>query len=203
MGERMQPLWAAPRGWLHLAVSPVAGVPHRTATIANGRHAWPHPSAGVNPRGLQEGLRALAQGGTPARLLIIDDGWQHMGGFAAGRWGGAVPCIGCLGMSTLHLSPPFALALTKSPPIPSCLQSADIDPQYKADAEQGVLQRYLSTAPGELEHRLAVGRLLAGGWVAFSRSGRRMSRAPQHTFDQDCPRLPCLLVTSSDSLPLA
>lgn len=34
----------------------------------------------MNPRGLQEGLRALAQGGTPARLLIIDDGWQQMGG---------------------------------------------------------------------------------------------------------------------------
>ncbi|PRW56188.1 raffinose synthase [Chlorella sorokiniana] len=78
--------------------------------------SWDAMYTGVNPRGLQEGLRALAQGGTPARLLIIDDGWQQM----------------------------------------------DVDPQYKSDAEQGVLRRYLSTAPGELEHRLAVGRLLAG-----------------------------------------
>ena len=38
----------------------------------------------------------------------------------------------------------------------------DVDPQYRPDAEQGVLRRYLSTAPGELEHQLVVGRLLAG-----------------------------------------
>lgn len=36
-------------------------------------------TAGVNPRGLEDGLRHLAAGGTPARLLVIDDGWQHMG----------------------------------------------------------------------------------------------------------------------------
>ncbi|XP_068665410.1 probable galactinol--sucrose galactosyltransferase 2 [Aristolochia californica] len=32
----------------------------------------------VNPRGIDEGLRSLSEGGTPARFLIIDDGWQHI-----------------------------------------------------------------------------------------------------------------------------
>ena len=41
---------------------------------------------GVNPRGLQEGLRLLAEGGTPARLLIIDDGWQSMGACWGTGW---------------------------------------------------------------------------------------------------------------------
>lgn len=30
----------------------------------------------VNPQGIKDGLRSLSQGGTPARFLIIDDGWQ-------------------------------------------------------------------------------------------------------------------------------
>ncbi|KDP29033.1 hypothetical protein JCGZ_16422 [Jatropha curcas] len=30
----------------------------------------------VNPQGIKEGLRSLSQGGTPAKFLIIDDGWQ-------------------------------------------------------------------------------------------------------------------------------
>ncbi|KAG9446461.1 hypothetical protein H6P81_012589 [Aristolochia fimbriata] len=32
----------------------------------------------VNPRGIDEGLQRLSEGGTPARFLIIDDGWQHI-----------------------------------------------------------------------------------------------------------------------------
>ncbi|KAL4457908.1 hypothetical protein ABPG75_012773 [Micractinium tetrahymenae] len=40
--------------------------------------SWDAMYTGVNPRGLEEGLRHLAAGGTPARLLVIDDGWQHM-----------------------------------------------------------------------------------------------------------------------------
>ncbi|KAK2652648.1 hypothetical protein Ddye_012504 [Dipteronia dyeriana] len=30
----------------------------------------------VNPQGIKEGLKSLSEGGTPAKLLIIDDGWQ-------------------------------------------------------------------------------------------------------------------------------
>ncbi|GMY36565.1 probable galactinol--sucrose galactosyltransferase 2 [Fagus crenata] len=30
----------------------------------------------VNPQGIKDGLKSLSQGGTPARFLIIDDGWQ-------------------------------------------------------------------------------------------------------------------------------
>ncbi|GLU20647.1 hypothetical protein SLE2022_368360 [Rubroshorea leprosula] len=30
----------------------------------------------VNPQGIKDGLASLSQGGTPARFLIIDDGWQ-------------------------------------------------------------------------------------------------------------------------------
>ncbi|XP_077210540.1 putative galactinol--sucrose galactosyltransferase 2 [Tasmannia lanceolata] len=30
----------------------------------------------VNPEGIKEGLESLSSGGTPARFLIIDDGWQ-------------------------------------------------------------------------------------------------------------------------------
>lgn len=30
----------------------------------------------VYPQGIKDGLRSLSQGGTPARFLIIDDGWQ-------------------------------------------------------------------------------------------------------------------------------
>ena len=44
-----------------------------------------HPGAGI-----QEGLRLLREGGTPARLLVIDDGWQQIGGWAGGRAGGWV-----------------------------------------------------------------------------------------------------------------
>lgn len=54
--------------------------------------------------GLQAGLRRLAKGGTPARLLIIDDGWQQMGegdGLSAGQegragWGIDTPACGQL-----------------------------------------------------------------------------------------------------------
>ncbi|KAL4627995.1 hypothetical protein ACB092_05G205800 [Castanea dentata] len=30
----------------------------------------------VHPQGIKDGLKSLSQGGTPARFLIIDDGWQ-------------------------------------------------------------------------------------------------------------------------------
>lgn len=30
----------------------------------------------VNAQGIKDGLKSLFQGGTPARFLIIDDGWQ-------------------------------------------------------------------------------------------------------------------------------
>ncbi|KAK6133141.1 hypothetical protein DH2020_033180 [Rehmannia glutinosa] len=30
----------------------------------------------VNPQGIKDGLKSLSEGGTPARFLIIDDGWQ-------------------------------------------------------------------------------------------------------------------------------
>ncbi|GLT46719.1 hypothetical protein SLA2020_204580 [Shorea laevis] len=30
----------------------------------------------VNPQGIKDGLASLSQGGTPARFLLIDDGWQ-------------------------------------------------------------------------------------------------------------------------------
>ncbi|XAR53893.1 Galactinol--sucrose galactosyltransferase [Bertholletia excelsa] len=30
----------------------------------------------VNPQGIKEGLKCLSEGGTPAKFLIIDDGWQ-------------------------------------------------------------------------------------------------------------------------------
>ncbi|XP_022716287.1 probable galactinol--sucrose galactosyltransferase 2 isoform X2 [Durio zibethinus] len=30
----------------------------------------------VNPQGIKDGLMSLSQGGTPARFLLIDDGWQ-------------------------------------------------------------------------------------------------------------------------------
>lgn len=32
----------------------------------------------VNPQGIEEGLKSLSEGGTPARFLIIDDGWQDV-----------------------------------------------------------------------------------------------------------------------------
>ncbi|KAL5972350.1 hypothetical protein ACLOJK_041603 [Asimina triloba] len=32
----------------------------------------------VNPQGIKDGLRSLSEGGTPARFLIIDDGWQDV-----------------------------------------------------------------------------------------------------------------------------
>ncbi|XP_015578449.1 probable galactinol--sucrose galactosyltransferase 2 isoform X2 [Ricinus communis] len=31
----------------------------------------------VNPQGIKDGLRSLSEGGTPAKFLIIDDGWQN------------------------------------------------------------------------------------------------------------------------------
>eukprot|EP00252_Welwitschia_mirabilis_P015250 TRINITY_DN3351_c0_g1_i6.p1 TRINITY_DN3351_c0_g1~~TRINITY_DN3351_c0_g1_i6.p1 ORF type:complete len:667 (+),score=111.67 TRINITY_DN3351_c0_g1_i6:260-2260(+) len=32
----------------------------------------------VNPQGIHQGLQSLIEGGTPARFLIIDDGWQEI-----------------------------------------------------------------------------------------------------------------------------
>ncbi|KAF5183437.1 Stachyose synthase [Thalictrum thalictroides] len=32
----------------------------------------------VNPQGVKDGLKSLSDGGTPARFLIIDDGWQDV-----------------------------------------------------------------------------------------------------------------------------
>lgn len=61
-----------------------------------------------------------------------------------------------LGMASpwpqLHPLPPW---LPPSAP-------ADLDAQYKPDAERGVLRRWAERQPGELEHQVAVGRLLAG-----------------------------------------
>ncbi|KAH0969874.1 hypothetical protein GBA52_022030 [Prunus armeniaca] len=37
---------------------------------------WDAFYQGVNPQGIREGLKSLSQGGTPAKFLIIDDGWQ-------------------------------------------------------------------------------------------------------------------------------
>lgn len=31
----------------------------------------------VNPQGIRDGLKSLSEGGTPAKFLIIDDGWQY------------------------------------------------------------------------------------------------------------------------------
>ncbi|CAL5351957.1 probable galactinol--sucrose galactosyltransferase 2 [Camellia sinensis] len=36
----------------------------------------------VTAEGVEEGLKSLADGGTPSRFLIIDDGWQQIGGEA-------------------------------------------------------------------------------------------------------------------------
>eukprot|EP01018_Ginkgo_biloba_P036331 Gb_26673 [translate_table: standard] len=38
---------------------------------------WDAFYTGVNPEGINQGLKSLADGGTPARFLIIDDGWQE------------------------------------------------------------------------------------------------------------------------------
>ncbi|XP_060964403.1 probable galactinol--sucrose galactosyltransferase 2 isoform X2 [Cannabis sativa] len=32
----------------------------------------------VNPQGIREGLKSLSEGGTPAKFIIIDDGWQDV-----------------------------------------------------------------------------------------------------------------------------
>lgn len=32
----------------------------------------------VDPKGIEQGLKSLSEGGTPARFLIIDDGWQDV-----------------------------------------------------------------------------------------------------------------------------
>ncbi|PRQ28178.1 putative galactinol--sucrose galactosyltransferase [Rosa chinensis] len=37
---------------------------------------WDAFYQGVNPKGIRDGLRSLSEGGTPAKFLIIDDGWQ-------------------------------------------------------------------------------------------------------------------------------
>ncbi|GAB4822550.1 hypothetical protein N2152v2_009596 [Parachlorella kessleri] len=39
---------------------------------------WDAMWTDVCPKGIQEGLRNLQEGGTPARLLVIDDGWQQI-----------------------------------------------------------------------------------------------------------------------------
>ncbi|XP_031479166.1 probable galactinol--sucrose galactosyltransferase 2 [Nymphaea colorata] len=38
---------------------------------------WDAFYTNVDPRGIKEGLESLSAGGTPARFLIIDDGWQN------------------------------------------------------------------------------------------------------------------------------
>ncbi|KAK1272858.1 putative galactinol--sucrose galactosyltransferase 2 [Acorus gramineus] len=48
----------------------------------------------VNPQGIKEGLKSLSEGGTPARFLIIDDGWQryvYLWHALMGYWGGLNP----------------------------------------------------------------------------------------------------------------
>ncbi|KAK5831557.1 hypothetical protein PVK06_015355 [Gossypium arboreum] len=37
---------------------------------------WDAFYSDVNPQGIKDGLMSLSQGGTPARFLLIDDGWQ-------------------------------------------------------------------------------------------------------------------------------
>ncbi|GMI82413.1 seed imbibition 2, raffinose synthase 2 [Hibiscus trionum] len=37
---------------------------------------WDAFYSDVNPQGIKEGLMSLSQGGTPAKFLLIDDGWQ-------------------------------------------------------------------------------------------------------------------------------
>ncbi|CAN6690336.1 unnamed protein product [Malus baccata var. baccata] len=37
---------------------------------------WDAFYQGVNPQGIRDGLKSLSEGGTPAKFLIIDDGWQ-------------------------------------------------------------------------------------------------------------------------------
>jgi hypothetical protein len=134
--------------------------------------SWDAFYTGVNPRGLQEGLHRLARGGTPARLLIIDDGWQSMGGWVGwvawwvsgwlGGWGGAQgkgqqPCLAYKRAAYKRLGLRLWCVLTVAP-----LTMPDVDAQYKTDAEGGVLRGWATRAVGELEDKLAVGRLLAG-----------------------------------------
>ncbi|KAJ4829925.1 hypothetical protein Tsubulata_012117 [Turnera subulata] len=51
---------------------------HQTPGILDwfGWCTWDAFYHGVNPQGIKEGLKSLSDGGTPAKFLIIDDGWQ-------------------------------------------------------------------------------------------------------------------------------
>ncbi|XP_072971058.1 probable galactinol--sucrose galactosyltransferase 2 [Typha angustifolia] len=42
-----------------------------------GWSTWDAFYTNVNPEGIKKGLQSLAEGGTPAKFLIIDDGWQE------------------------------------------------------------------------------------------------------------------------------
>eukprot|EP00475_Leptophrys_vorax_P028024 TRINITY_DN4024_c0_g2_i2.p1 TRINITY_DN4024_c0_g2~~TRINITY_DN4024_c0_g2_i2.p1 ORF type:complete len:760 (-),score=26.44 TRINITY_DN4024_c0_g2_i2:298-2427(-) len=44
---------------------------------------WDAFYTNVDAKGVQQGLASLAQGGTPARFVIIDDGWQKVAGDGA------------------------------------------------------------------------------------------------------------------------
>ena len=116
---------------------------------------------------------------------------QNLGARAAVRCPTNPALAGRSSRLTAHPS-----ANLRSPPLP-----ADVDPQYKSDAEQGVLRRYLSTAPGELEHRLAVGRLLAGGANRYSMSWLN-TIGPEFQFHSACcTRLQALSGLDSCCLP--
>lgn len=65
------------------------------------------------------------------------------------------------GQSRSHRSSP--------PACPLCpVTSADVDPQYRSDADSSVLRGWAAKGPRrlaeEIGQKLAVGRLLAGGW---------------------------------------
>jgi hypothetical protein len=70
--------------------------------------SWDACYTSVNPRALQDGLRHLADGGTPAQLLVIDDGWQQMGGWGCslnGRLaGGESPHCSCCGLQLADIA---------------------------------------------------------------------------------------------------
>ena len=46
-------------------------------TLPWSRCTWDAMYSKVNAAAIQEGLKALVDGGAPPKLLIIDDGWQQ------------------------------------------------------------------------------------------------------------------------------
>ena len=82
--------------------------------------SWDSFYTNVHPAGLQAGLASLAEGGTPAKWLLLDDGWQSTGdSFSLSR-----PLLTSW-CALIYLTPPRALA--------PC--SPDVDAQYRDAAE--------------------------------------------------------------------